>query len=328
MRIAATIATFATIAAIASGDAVAQPAETIALATTDRALRAAVHDALAPAGMNIVATDDTAPSTIADIAEASRALADREHARAAVWIASAPTGSTLVVYDRGVDRSLVRTLPYAPPFSASQATEAARTVRTMLRALRASDETQPPPVIRDPDPAIGVIGPPPPPHHPLLAFELAAGVRILGPAATAAPSGSLAAILRPDELGLALTARFAPTADVTTDVFTGRISDNSLGLAVRQPVVLAPGVSGAASLGVSAHLVSLHTAEDAELRIDPAIYATIAATYRIVPTVAIGFAMSADVLLRRQEYASGMDTLLVVPRVQFTGGVVLVARVL
>src|SRR5258706_15869550 len=116
----------------ASGQTAAESAEAIALASADPALTAAVRDALAPAGMTIVSTDDSAPSSIAEIATASRTLTDRAHARAAIWIAAAPTGSTLVVYDRGVDRSLVRELPYAPPFSASQAAEAARTVRPML----------------------------------------------------------------------------------------------------------------------------------------------------------------------------------------------------
>src|SRR5262245_35190955 len=101
--------------------------------------------------MAVVSVGDVAPPTIADLAAESRRLADREHATATVWLMPATSGATLVTYDRHVDRLLVRELPYPSPLSATQAAEAARMVRTMLRALRVtSDPDQAPPVAAGP----------------------------------------------------------------------------------------------------------------------------------------------------------------------------------
>ncbi|MBA3818606.1 MAG: hypothetical protein H0X17_06910, partial [Deltaproteobacteria bacterium] len=121
----------------------AEPATHVVVAGRDRVLAAALGDAFAPSGMTVVEVADAPPGSIAELAVASRALADREQARSVVWLIVDPGGATLVTYDREVDRVLVRTLPYAPPLTAARAAETARMARTMLRALQIPDEPEP-----------------------------------------------------------------------------------------------------------------------------------------------------------------------------------------
>src|SRR6202042_3183731 len=101
--------------------------------------RAELRDALLPADIAIVVVDAPTP-TLGDVTSASRVLVDREHATGAIWWIAGSAGSTLVTYDRGVDRVLVRTVAFATPLDAAQSAEAARMARTMLRALRVTPD--------------------------------------------------------------------------------------------------------------------------------------------------------------------------------------------
>ncbi|MDQ3369819.1 MAG: hypothetical protein M3680_30745, partial [Myxococcota bacterium] len=121
----------------------AGPATRVVVAGRDRVLAAALGDAFAPSGMTVIEVGDVPPRSIAELAVASRGVADREQARSVVWLIIDPGGATLVTYDRQVDRVLVRTLPYAPPLTAARAAETARMARTMVRALQIPDEPEP-----------------------------------------------------------------------------------------------------------------------------------------------------------------------------------------
>jgi len=310
----------------------AAPASTepIVLASEDRAFEAALRDALAPAGMTLILVRDASPAAIGDFVGASRALADREHATSTVWLIAAREGATLVAYDRDVDRVLVRTLPYRPPLDASQAAEAARTVRTMLRALRVTPDSDLAPPHAEDAAAVrarsGAI------DRTLLALDVDAGVRVNGPGAVAAPTGGLTVIWRPEALGVAASARFAPAADVATSAITGRISDESFAVAARYPRWVAPEIELAGSAAAAVHIVRLHgqvaTGGIDKLRLDPAARLGITATYALGRVLGVGIGMSSDVLLRRQQYTVGDDRVLTVPRVQVSAGVVFTARIL
>src|SRR5512140_2559477 len=153
----------------------AQPTESIVLASPEAVFQSALDDALAPAGIAVIAAGNVPPPSLAALSAASRELADRAHATATVWLIEGAGEATLVTYDRERDRLLVRQLPYALPLSATQAAEAARTARTMLRALRVTpDVDQPPPLVED-APAIRetvVV-----PVRPALAASAVLGVR-------------------------------------------------------------------------------------------------------------------------------------------------------
>ena len=303
--------------------------EPIVLASEDRAFEGALRDALAPAGMTLIVVRDASPATIGDFVGASRRLADREHATSTVWLIAAPEGATLVAYDRDVDRVLVRTLPYRPPLDASQAAEAARTVRTMLRALRVTpDSDLAPPHAGD----AAAVRARASAGRALLALDVDAGVRVRGAGAVAAPTGALAVIWRPDTLGLAVAARFAPSSDVATSAIMGRISDESLSACARYPYRVAPDIDLAGTAGAAVHMVWLHgqvaTGPVDNLRFDPAARLGITATYAIGATMGLGVAVSSDLMLRRQAYAAGDETALVVPRLQVAAGVVFTARIL
>lgn len=320
------------VAVIASDASAAPEADPIALATDDLAFRAAISDALAPSGMLVRLAPDTAPAQIADITAASREIADREHAAATVWFVFVAEGAMLIVYDRGVDRLLVRSLPYGAPLSAAQAAEAARMTRTMLRALRVT-EPEPPhpdvvaPAIREPIEPVVVVAAAP----RLLAIDVDAGVRMRGPGSTAVIAGALSVVWRPDRLGLALTARFAPAADVDGTLM-GRISDQSLAASARLPIRVAPHVDVTAAAGLALHLVDLRgtlgTQTIENRRFDPAIRAGVAATYELGPTIAVGVEVSSDWLVRRQTYEAGAEEVVTIPRIQVAAGLVLTARIL
>ncbi|HLL25637.1 MAG TPA: hypothetical protein VK427_26050, partial [Kofleriaceae bacterium] len=119
----------------------------VVVAAADRTLVAALRDALAPVGMSVVDVTDVPPAAIGELAAMSRRVAAREGATAVVWLLVERDGATLVAYDRDVDRVLVRPLPYQPPLSPARAAETARAARTMLRALKLTDdeEQRPPP---------------------------------------------------------------------------------------------------------------------------------------------------------------------------------------
>jgi hypothetical protein len=308
-----------------------RPLEPIAVASDDPAFRAAVSDALAPAGMIVRITGDAAPAAITDMTAASRAIAEREHAMATVWLVFVGAGATLIAYDRGVDRMLVRSLPYGAPLSAAQAAEAARMTRTMLRALRTPDSDLLPPHADDTPAVVEPVAVIARPTPTLLAIDVDGGVRVRGPGSSTAIAGALSVIWRPDGLGIAATARFAPSSEVTGTLM-GRISDQSVALTARMPLRVAPRIDVAASAGAALHFVDLNgTLGDksiSELRFDPAIRVGLAATYELGPTIAVGLGVSLDSLLRRQTYQAGTEEVAAIPLVQLSAGILVTARIL
>ncbi|MBS1123753.1 MAG: hypothetical protein H6Q90_5981 [Deltaproteobacteria bacterium] len=323
----------------------AGPSEAIVLTSSEPTFQVALRETLAPAGISVIlATDVTAPS-ISEIAGASRELADRLHASSTVWLVFSDAGATLVAYDRGVDRVLVRPLPSATvPLSTSQAEEASRMVRTMLRALRITPDSNLPP----PHPAEAAIVrtqaaraerpvqvarlEAPPPAPAVLGVELGAGMRIRGPGDPAAATATLAVILRPQALGVAVTAHLAPNSDVAAAGVMGRISDDSVAITARYGLVVAPGVTVAGSAGVAVHRVRLRGvvmggAPVDEDHVDPAARVGASAVYALGPFLGLGLVVSADCLLRRQKYDAGPEEVLSVPLVQLTAAVVFRARV-
>ena len=315
----------------------ATPAEPIVLASGDDAFRAALADALAPAGMNVVAVDNPPSPSIGDVASASRALADGKQASATVWLVFDATGTTLVTYDRDVDRVLVRSLPFAPPLSPEQAAEAARMARTMLRALRVTPDLDvPPPRAVDaaavrahaatPPPPIVVTAPVP----SLVALEVEGGMRFGGPGGDANAQGTISAVWRPDRLGAVLAAAIAPRDDVRSSMFTGTAADDSVAIAVRWPVRLADTIAIAGLAGGAVHVIRLdgdviggdHVSS---LRIDPSVRAGVAAIYDR-GSVGVHAGVFADWLVRRQLYQVGDEEVLRIPRFQLSIGLGLTAR--
>jgi hypothetical protein len=310
--------------------------EPIVVSSSDAGFRAALAEALAPAGLVVTVVDDPAPENIANIASASRTIADRESATATVWLVTGADGVTLVAYDRGVDRVLIRSLSYGEQLTPAQAAEAARMARTMLRALRVTPDTdqQPPsareaPVVRATAtrPAVQV-----PPAPSVLAIDVDGGARVLGPGATVAPSAALAVIWRPDGLGVAIAVRLAPASAVRETGFDGRITDQSVALLARLPIRIAGRLAIAGTAGLALHRLAL----DGDLvdepvtdrRFDLAIRAGTALTYAVRETIGVGLAASADGLLERPSYMSGPEPVLVVPRLQLSFGIVVTARIL
>jgi hypothetical protein len=207
----------------------ARPEEPVVLVSTDVAFASALDDALLPAGMEVLPIGALSPPSLAELSARSRELADANHATATVWLVPAASGATLVVYDRSLDRLLVRELPYRSPLSAPQAAEAARMVRTMLRALRVSDSDVAPPPREVP--AM--------PPEPWLAATLGVGGWFGAPGHDRV-TGTGTIAWRPHGLGAAVTAAFAPSADLTGVTFNGRVRDVVVAAEARYALHVAP----------------------------------------------------------------------------------------
>ncbi|HEY5925371.1 MAG TPA: hypothetical protein VIV11_26990 [Kofleriaceae bacterium] len=296
--------------------AYAQPGEQIVVViSADAAFTSALDDALSPGGMDVISLGALATPSSTELTGRSRELADQQRANATVWLMPALAGATLVAYDRTVDRLLVRELPYGLPLAAPQAAEAARMIRTMLRALRLtndSDVTPPPPIV----PA----GPPP----PWLAASVGIGAWFAAPGNDSALAASFAIAYRPHGLGVALTGVLSPAADLMNVTFEGQVRDIVLGAEARKALQFAPDVYVTPAAGMTLHVIRLTGAysggEIASNRFDPALRVGVTAGYALPRGLDVGLTVSADCLLRRQKYVLASEEILVVPRLQIVTG--------
>lgn len=286
----------------------------IVVVAKDAAFREALSVALVD--HDVHDAGDMPPPALAQLADQSRRLADASAAVATVWLSEATEGATLVTYDRRADRFLVRELPYAPPLTPTQAAEAARMVRTMLRALRTADDDA---LVKAllPEP----IEPPPPPPRPVFAASLGIGAWFAAPEASATPLTAITIAWRPHDLGVALGLAFAPAADIETMSFRGDVCDIVLAAELRKALVVAPLVRVTPAVGMTLHAITLDGAfqsgEQVESRrFDPAVRVAVTPSIALSRGLELGLGVSADLLLRRQRYEAGTEQILLVPRVQ------------
>ena len=313
-------------------------AERAALAADDAELEKSLRAALAPTRIEVVAVADEPPPRSGDVLAFARALAGREDATAVIWVAAGDDGtSTLLVYDRDVDRVLQRPLEWTPPFGVERAIAAARTVRTMLRALRVTpDLDQPPPAAADAprvraETARRLAAPEAEVARRVertsaLGVESGAGVRLGGAGASAwRVAGGFSWRVGP--IALAAGAAFVAAEPVSEGGFEGDYHDTTAATAVRLPWGVGPLVVEP-SAGLAVHFAriagTLEMESVAEGRVDPAVRAGCFLGVRAAGPLEVGLALSADLLLRRQHYLAGDAEVLDLPR--FEGGLDLLVR--
>lgn len=305
-------------------------AEPIALVSDD----AAMHTALVDAG-DVVTVDVEKPPAVGELAAASRAIADRLNASVTVWLIPSGTSSTsLVTYDRGSDRVIVRDLPYALPLDAARATEAARIMRTMLRSMRTPDvgEGNGTQAASGGKASIGVAGGAGAsglvaPREPQFAFDLGGGVWVAAPGAIANPVVTATAAWRPHALGAAVQATFGPAAELEMSSFRGDVRDVVIAGLVRNALTLSSAdLRIVPAAGAALHI--LHVAGDTldSRRFDPALRVGMAVLRALPRDLEVGLDVSADCLLVRQKYQAGTEEILAVPRVQIVAAVVIGIR--
>ena len=310
--------------------ATAQPvSESIVLAGSDPVFQSALDEAVAPAGLGVIRASDVTPPSLGALSTASRELADRLHATATVWLIESPHGATLVTYDRERDRLLIRELPFALPMAPTQAAEAARIARTMLRALRTSpDVDQPPPTIEEAPKLRREVTAP---TERNLALGALVGGRFGAPDGDLV--GQLQIIWRPDRLGFAITGELAPSADISTTAFAGTVLDLGIAAVARLPLIIVPGVRVTPDAGLALHTLRLHgsLSTDQPIRdreLDLAVRLGGGIAYRLGRDLDVGLGASVDFLLDRQHYEAGDVQVLVVPRIQALVGAQVTFRVL
>ncbi|HEX3474739.1 MAG TPA: hypothetical protein VHT91_06840 [Kofleriaceae bacterium] len=320
----------------------AAPPETVVVVSDDPGFAQAADEAFRAAGAIAVRAGELAVPAIADLTGASRQLADGEHATAAVILVFGEDGATLIAYDRGVDRALMRVLPYRAPLGPRESAEAAHMARTMLRALRVTPELDLP--LPHPQEAVAIraqtaaaqLAAPTAVSDGrdpgVLAVGLGGGLRAGAPGAAAGASGTVQLIWRPDALGVAVTASLGRAAAVDAAAFTGMASDAAGALTARLAIRPAPRWSLAGEAGAALHRVhvtgALSGAPVDVARLDPAIRIGGSALFIASPRLAAGVAVWADGLLVRQDYQVANQRILGVPVAQITLDVTVVARVL
>jgi hypothetical protein len=320
-------------AELASRSTPARPhAEMVVVVASDVTFRGALRNALAPAGMDIVVATDIAPA-LDQLSSAARHIAERESASSVVWLLSAEHQSTLVTYDRDVDRSLIRTIDYDAPLSAVEATEAARTARTMLRSLRLTPDLDLPlptaadaRVVRDQAArATPPIASRPPPRFAVLGS-------VAGRAASTASSsgelrfeGGVAVLWRPDDLGVGLHVNVATRMSVQKAQFSGRASDNSVALVMHAPLLTHRRMRLHGLAGIAVHAAALDGEVDGQptqiQHFDPAARLGALASYALGDRARVGLTVATDTLLLRQRYVVGLTPVLTVPRLQLSTGI-------
>jgi hypothetical protein len=284
---------------------------TIVLVASDAAFAEALRDALVT--NEVESAGALASPALAELAAESRRIADAHHAVGTVWLSAASGGATIVTYDRTADRFLVRELAYTLPLSPTQAAEAARMVRTMLRALRTNDD----------EAMVRSVTPPRPsdPPRPRFAAGLGVGAWFAAPEAYATPQMTVSIAWRPHDVGAAITATFAPAADLMSTSFAGDVRDIVIAAEARRALVLAPGVRVTPGVGLALHALVLEGAFSGSpgvvsRRYDPAARIGITTSVALPYALELGLGVSADCLLRRQRYEAGTERILIVPRVQ------------
>jgi len=320
----------------------AAPSETVVVVSSDTGFTRAVDAAFRAAGIRAVAVADVIAPAIADLTNASRALADREHATAAVVLVFGADGATLIAYDRSVDRALVRVLRVRAPLGPRESAEAAHMARTMLRAVRVTPDLDLP--LPPPQEAIAIrartaqaeLAPPAPgghgPEAGALALALGGGLRVGAPGAATRASGDVQLIWRPDAIGLAVTASLAGSSSIDTGSFTGTVSDTAGAVTARSPIDVAPRWRLIGDLGVAVHRIRIAGASATGpvdiVRLDPALRIGGGAVFVASASVSVGVTAWADALLVRQDYRVVSEQILDVPVAQVTLAVTLVARIL
>ncbi len=304
----------------------------VVVAASDRVLVSALGDAFAPSGTIVIAVSDTPPAAISELTTMSRTVAEREHAGAVVWLLVDQEGATLVAYDRKVDRVLVRPLPYAPPLSAAGAAETARAARTMLRALAIADEPERPVVVVAPPDTATVTVPVAPRPWSNISALAGFGGRYGRLGEDGVVEIQLAAVWRPDALGVVAMTSLSPRASLSNPAFMGNVSDDSFALAARIPFAINPKIGVAGLAGPALHAVRVDGTQGAEevsaLRFDLAFRVGAGGAYAVSDRIDVGLGVSMDTLLRRQRYEVAGGQVLVMPRLQVSVGLQIAVRLL
>ncbi len=322
----------------ATARALAAPAESIVVAGDDAAFHDALVDAMASAKIAIVVREQASAPALPELARESRALADDAGATATVWLVVSPDQAMLITYDRGVDRMLIRALPFATPLTPEHAAEAARMARTMLRALRITPDTDLPVPLASEAPATHVTQSAPAPQPAparTLAASLGFGMRLGAPGSNVALDANAMLVWRPDALGVAVGGSYTPAQDVTSSALTGLVRDDAIIALARLPFSPHDSrVKLVALAGGAAHVITVRgtpTAgemESSATRVDAAAMGEVEAGYALDPTVDVGIAVSGACLLDRQRFLSGSSEVLVIPRFQLAAGLAITMRFL
>ncbi|HEY6039504.1 MAG TPA: hypothetical protein VIV58_34730, partial [Kofleriaceae bacterium] len=164
-----------------------------------------------------------------------------------------------------------------------------------------------------------------------LALDLLGGVRI-GSDGAALEHGALGLIARPDAPGLELAAIASAAARIAMPSFAGTLGDRELALTARVPLHLTPDLVIAGQTGFGLHRIAIAgtatTQAESATRYDPAVRAGLTASYALRAGLALGLEVTADGLLRRQDFTVGGQAVAGVPVVQVGVGLALIAVLL
>lgn len=289
-------------------------ASRVVLASSDPELTQALTTALVPAA--VIPVGERGDLNAPDATARARALTASEGGAVAVWVVSrSPTSSSVMVFDRSLDRIVARDLAYAPPYTAAQAASIALMVRTLLRAHHLQPEPASPPA---PEIAARDRGG----RGWALSVEAGAGARFGGWAAVGFPAATVGVVGRGPLFDVALTVASGAAERREGSTYAGRLEDHALAATLRLPVrhgtfALEPGIGASLHWARATGTLPEDGGRTVDVeRLDPALRASAAAAWLVTRRAEPALWCESDLMLRRQRLLSGATRVAALSRVQ------------
>ncbi|HKQ67775.1 MAG TPA: hypothetical protein VJT73_00475 [Polyangiaceae bacterium] len=222
----------------------------IALVQGDPELSRAVALALAPWGVEAIASDAPTPGgSLPEAAERAVELTRQLDVDAVAWVSVPDRGSVLWVFDARTDEISTRVLAESPPFTSPVAAAVALSLKTVLRATVVAPEAE----------RFGATPGAPPAKAERLAFEAGARVHFLAAhkAETLVSLGAVAWFPAFSRIGAALTFSAGPGVAIESNGYAGRYREFAVAASARWRFASTDWMSAALALGATGHFTEL-----------------------------------------------------------------------
>ena len=248
----------------------------VVLTAVPEGLEQATRTALAPWSLRVISDATPLPSEQDLAMQRARALAAQHRAGAVVWLASAPDGHTLWLYDVRHERLISRSLALGPPLDEPGAASVALSIKTLLRHSMVAPEDQRLPPASDPlpgDPSSTSAAPDRtrPASAPSAPAPLASPYSIEYRVQARSTRADLQSAIEPrygvglawwpraldHRYGVAVHFEVGPETQIRTDELRGALLDMAISLALRRRMQVRGRIYAVAEGGSSLHFTRL-----------------------------------------------------------------------
>lgn len=298
-----------------SADARAQSPRRVALVGMDATLRDAVETALSPWGIELRVVDDR---SVRNREMASR-LAREVYAVAVIWVRHDERSAQLQMYDRVSGKVASLPLHAPPPYDAPTAAAVALNIKTLLRHSDAAP-------VRE---RLRVVAPTQPRKRPKqLYLEVIGAVSLpRNGAASAVPGGGASVVWVPtfahSRLQFVAGYRYRGRQTIVTPDLDGSFLEHAAQLAAGGRLPLNGRVTLGADVGACVRMGRLEGAVTGRLeevsvaRLNPAVDLGAYGRFRLPGSIGIVLRGHSSLLVRRQSYVVGQQSVLAQPSLDF-----------